>query len=90
MPKPLFFKIKQDVDVDKHHILELLFKVWIDNTCNNQVEMTIEKQLSNHTISPLYEDIFKVECELQEDATILKLQGIPKDLRPYLDQVNVK
>ena len=43
MSNSLFFKIKNTVDIDKHRLLEIFFKDWVDNSCNNEVQYKIER-----------------------------------------------
>jgi len=43
MTNSLFFKIKDSVDIDKHKLLELFFKDWVDDSCENQVHYNIER-----------------------------------------------
>lgn len=94
MLNSLLFKIKADVDIDKHKLLELFFKDWVDNTCENKVEYKIENVPESAWIYgrgtvhgkgiPSYET-FRVEFENREDALALKLKGIPDEFQHYLE-----
>lgn len=80
MQRSLNFKIKDNVDIDKHKLVEIFFKNWVDTTCNNQVQYKIEKVLN-------LDEVFRVDFEKQEDATVIRLTGIPKEFQDYLELI---
>lgn len=82
----LFFKIKDTAALEKHRILEIFFKSWIDEVCNNEVKYTLEgvKELPT---SNCWEEIYRVDFENFEDALALKLSGVPKEFRNYIELV---
>jgi len=84
MSSSLLFKIKDTVDIDKHRLLELFFKDWVDDTCDNQVNYKVEKTISSGI--GRY-DIFRVDFETQEDITAVILKGIPQEFQSYLEIV---
>lgn len=69
----IYFKVKDTVDADMHHVLEIFFKDWVDGLCNNEVKYG--KPAGG---------IFKVDFEKQQDALALKLKGIPPEFKDYL------
>lgn len=78
------FKIKTTVGIDKHRILEILFKEWIDNICDTRSKY----KTTSGTWLPdvVYADThLNVICDSDEDATIVKLAGVPKALDNYLE-----
>lgn len=82
----LFFKIKDTAALEKHRILEIFFKSWIDEICNNEVKYTLEsiKEL------PTYDcrvEVYRVDFENVEDAVALKLAGVPKEFQNYIELV---
>lgn len=72
----LYFKIKDNVDVDKRRLLEILFQDWVDDTCDNQVKYMPESK-----------ETFRVDCEKPEDMMVLKLKGVPKEFQKFLEIV---
>jgi hypothetical protein len=94
MYNSLLFRIKAEVDVDKHRFLELFFKDWVDTVCNNEVDYKIERVPGTAWVYgrgtvhgkgiPSYET-FKVEFQKQEDATAMRLKGIPEEFQSYLE-----
>jgi hypothetical protein len=90
MSNSLSFKIKSTVDIDKHHLLELFFKNWVDERCNNQVQYKVERDVDKDWQPGMvyYAETFKVHFEKQEDALALKLRGIPSEFENYLEIVS--
>lgn len=86
----LYFKIKKDVDIDKHRLLELFFKDWVDDTCNNQVHYRVERDVDKDWEPGMvrYRETFRVDFEKQEDALALRLRGVPQEFQKYLEIVN--
>ena len=89
MSNSLYFKIKDSVDSDKHRILELFFKGWVDETCENQVQYKIERNSIKHWNPGMvhYTETFRVDFDRQEDALAIKLKGVPEELKSYLEIV---
>lgn len=72
----LLFKVK---DTSNNRVLEIFFKAWVDETCNNEVEYALESDIS---------ETFRVDFERFEDAVALKLKGIPQEFQKYLEFAN--
>lgn len=85
----LYFKIKPNVDVDKHRVLELFFKDWIDHACQNQVCYNVERNVNKDWEPGMvhYRETFRVDFKYQADAVALKLQGIPVEFQNFLEIV---
>lgn len=85
----LLFKIKDNGVHEKHRLLEMLFKSWVDNNCNNEVEYTLQIA-SNDRIDILHpwEEVYKVDFEHIADAVAIKLKGIPAEYRNYIEIVD--
>ena len=90
MQKSLSFKIKNTVDIDKHRLLELFFRDWVDSNCNNQVQYKVERDVVKDWEPGMvnYKETFRVDFENLEDITALKLKGIPNEFQKYLEIVN--
>ena len=86
----IYFKIKDNVDVDKHLLLQLFFKDWIDDTCNNQVQYKIERDVEKDWIPGMvrYRETFRVDFEKSEDFLALKLKGVPREFQNFLEIIN--
>lgn len=89
MSNSLSFKIKSDVDIDKHRLLEFFFKDWVDDSCNRQVQYSIERDVNKDWKPGMvyYNETFSVHFEKSEDALALKLRGIPTEFEKYLEIV---
>lgn len=89
MSNSLFFKIKDTVDVDKHRLLEIFFKDWVDDSCNNQVQYRVERDVKKDWQPGMvhYHETFRVDFEKQEDAVVMSLKGVPKEFQMYLEIV---
>jgi hypothetical protein len=85
----LYFKIKANVDVDKHRLLELFFKDWVDDTCENQVQYNVERDVDKDWEPGMvrYRETFRVDFDRQEDALALRLRGVPQEFRDFLEIV---
>jgi len=83
----LLFRIKDSAALEKHRILEIFFKSWIDNTCNNEVGYTLEKVAEVSTDVSQWQELYRVDFEHIEDATVLRLKGIPTELQNYVEIV---
>ena len=94
MLKSIYFVVKTDVKKDKHQILEMFFKDWIDASCNNEVEYTVEHLPDIFSRNGYYfatapqNKRYRVDFEKQEDALALLLRGVPEEFRNYLEIVN--
>lgn len=71
----LSYRVKPYGD-DNYRILQFFFKAWVDETCDNEVQ---------YTMNP---DDIKVDFEHPEDAIALKLKGIPDEFQNYLEIVH--
>lgn len=74
----LLFKIKGTTSFDKHRILEMFFKSWVDDVCHNDVSYT-NLWLSSD------EEVYRVDFEYEEDAVILKLKAFPKEFQNHIE-----
>lgn len=86
----LYFKVKDAVDVDKHRIIELFFKDWVDDTCDNRVKYSIERNVRRDWMPGMvhYGETFRVDFEHQADAVAMRLKGVPREFQQYLDIIN--
>ena len=91
MQSSLSFKVKAGLGVDRYRVLELFFKDWVDNTCNNEVHYKMENQTMKSTAyepNAIYRyHIFEVMFDKQEDALALMLRGVPEEFQNYLEIV---
>jgi len=89
MSSSLLFKIKDNVDIDKHRLLEIFFKDWVDDTCNNQVNYKVERDVRKNWEPGMvrYKETFRVDFETQEDALAMRLKGVPREFQSYLEIV---
>jgi hypothetical protein len=78
----LFFRINSDIASEKHRILELFFKSYVDAVCNNEVNYIIEHNKCDSA------EIFRVVFDNIEDATAIRLKGIPEEFGQYLEFVD--
>lgn len=85
----LYFKIKDNVDVDKHLLLQLFFKDWVDETCGNQVQYRVERDVERDWVPGMvhYRETFRVDFEKSEDFLALKLKGVPQEFQRFLEIV---
>lgn len=79
----LYFKIKDTSALEKHKILEIFFKSWIDDTCNNEVVYNLVP-ISNPNPHQ-FEELYRVDFEKIEDAVAIKLKGIPDEFCHYIE-----
>ena len=77
MSNPIYYKIKDTVQRDKHLLIDLLFKDWVDGVCDNKVRFT------SNNLSESF-----VDFDLQEDAVAVRLLGIPTKFQMYVEIVN--
>ena len=74
---------------EKHHMVELFFKSWVDATCNNEVNYTLTEvrpALAKRG-SMQWEEVYRVDFDRTEDAVALKLKGIPLEYQDYIEIV---
>jgi hypothetical protein len=83
MTSSVIFRIKESVDIEKHKIIELFFKDWVDGTCDNQVKYKTGYVPKWQHLN--LQGTLRVEFEMQEDATALRLRGVPHYFRDYLE-----
>ncbi len=79
----IFFKIKDTAAQEKHRMVELFFKSWVDSICNNEVSIN---QVS-YTADLDWLEILRADFENAEDAVALKLKGIPVEYQNYIEIV---
>jgi hypothetical protein len=85
MSNSLFFKIKNSVTTDKRLLLEIFFKDWVDESCNNEVKYKVERD-EQSGIVPMHET-FRVDFDHREDALAICLKGVPQEFQSYLEIV---
>lgn len=73
----LFFKITAPNFANKDSMLELFFKSWIDDACNNNVTFT---DVTSPTLNTV-----RVDFDFSEDAIVLRLKGIPTEFANYIE-----
>ena len=83
----LYFKIKDTMLQEKHHMVELFFKSWVDATCNNEVDYTLTEVIQTPLNKTQWEEVYRVDFERTEDAVALKLKGIPFEYQNYIEIV---
>jgi hypothetical protein len=85
----LYFKIKESVDVDKHSMLELFFKAWVDDACENQVQYKVTRDIEKDWEPGMvkYRETFRVDFDRPEDALAMRLRGVPSQFQTYLEIV---
>ena len=89
MSYSLSFKIKSSVDIDKHRLLEIFFKDWVDGSCDRQVHYTVERDVNKDWKPGMVycDETFSVHFDKPEDALALKLKGVPSEFEKYLEIV---
>lgn len=84
----LYFKIKDSTALDKHKILEIFFKSWIDDACNNAVVYTLQEVAPSMVGAMIWEEIYRVDFDRAEDAIVIKLKGVPSEFHRYIEIIN--
>jgi hypothetical protein len=80
----LLFKLKNPESLNKHPLLDIFFKAWIDDSCNNEVSYRLERT----TVTPrIVEETYIVDFDRREDAVALRLKGVPSELQHYVEFV---
>jgi hypothetical protein len=64
----------------------MFFEDWTDSICNNEVAYSIVA--IDGTGLTAWNEIIRVDFANEEDATILKLKGIPDEFSSYLEILN--
>ena len=80
----LYFKIKDSTALEKYKLLEIFFKSWVDDSCNNEVSYNLVQIPSTPR---LFSEIYRVDFDRIEDAVALKLKGIPSEFQDYIELV---
>lgn len=77
----LYFKTKQHLTVDKTHLIEILFKDWVDTVCNREVDFDIERKVNDEWLPGMVttRETFRVDFRRAEDMTMIKLIGLPPE-----------
>lgn len=75
----LYFRLNSTHD--KKNILQMFFKDWADRICDNEVKYSI---IENDGNKLFWSEIIRVDFKNQEDATIMKLRGVPEEFQEYL------
>ena len=65
-------------DTDNKNILRMFFEDWTDRIGNNSIKYSAHKDIDR------YCDIVRVDFTNDEDATIMRLIGIPEEFQKYI------
>jgi len=63
----------------------MFFEDWADKICDDRVRYSV---VPSKTKLPAIHKILKLDFESAEDATAMKLLGIPEELRKYVEFVD--
>lgn len=87
MTTSLLFKTRESVSFDKHRLVELFFRDWVDQICEQQVQYRVERNVDKDWLPGMvnYRETFRVDFERQEDAVALRLRGLPPEFQNYLE-----
>jgi len=66
-------------------VLKMFFENWADSVCNNEVRYSVVHDSGGFGT---WNEIIKVDCTNEEDATLMKLRGVPEEFRKYLTLVD--
>lgn len=90
MSTSLFYKIKSNINEDKHRIIELFFMDFIDNICGNKTFYKVERDVYQHWEANMvhYQETFRIDFERNEDKLAICLRGIPAEFQLYLELVD--
>jgi len=70
-------------------ILKMFFEDWADSICNNEVRYSIVGgDGGGLTTWSQWNEIIRVDFVNEEDATLMKLKGIPEEFQNHLELVN--
>jgi len=64
----------------------MFFEDWADSICNNEVMYSIIGGDGGGTTA--WNEIIRVDFVNEEDATVMKLKGIPEEFQKYLELLN--
>lgn len=67
---------------DKESVLKMFFQNWADEICNSKVSYSCVATDGDGIV--WRNEIIRVAFENEEDATIMKLKGIPDEFKNYL------
>lgn len=84
----LYFKIKDTAAQEKHRLLEIFFKSWIDTSCNNEVSYSIAPIMDLNPCKAIFEETFRVDFDNTEDAVAMKLRGVPAEFKDYIEIIS--
>ena len=89
MSSSITFRLRDSVEVDKHRLVELFFKDWVDNICDNEVRFTVQRDVIKDWTPGMvsYTETFRVLFENQEDELALRLKGVPVEFQKYLEMI---
>jgi hypothetical protein len=85
----LYYKIS--TTKDKESILRMFFEDWAEGICNQEIKYTTvlaSPNLRNISYS-WWDEIIRVDFNNEEDATAMKLKGIPEDLQSYIKNLTI-
>lgn len=71
---------------NNRHVLKMFFEDWADSICNNEVNYSIVAGDGGGLTT--WNDIVRVDFTNEEDATIMKLKGIPEEFQKHLRLVD--
>jgi hypothetical protein len=69
-----------------HQVLQMFFENWADSICNNEVKYSVVGGDGGGLTS--WNDIIRVDFVNEEDATLMKLKGVPEEFQKYLKLVD--
>lgn len=86
----LYFKTKQHLTIDKTHLIEILFKDWVDTVCNKEVDFDIERNVREEWLPGMVttKETFRVNFQRPEDMTMIKLIGLPPEFSNLIEFSN--
>ena len=86
MSNSLFYKIKPNVNIDKHRLIELFFMDFIDDTCDNKIQYQLEREWQPGMVHST--ETLRIDFEREEDTLAMYLRGVPKEFQQYLEIVD--
>lgn len=85
----IYYRTKPQIPIDKHRLVEIFFKDWVDTICDRKVQFSIERDISKEWLPGMvtYQETFRVDFEKSEDALVMQLRGVPAEFGDYLEMV---
>jgi hypothetical protein len=79
MTSQLKFKVNNELSGSAINPLRMFIQDWIESTCGNAYHLDSDYLQKRNGI------VITVKFDHSEDALVLKLKGIPKDLSKYIE-----